>query len=281
MVIFNKNRYSEHSGKGDVIMFAESLLKRVFFYFLRISVILVAGMMCTLYTESPLAQDVKSYTINSAAGTITIDGKLDEPAWKNSVEAPLTETNTGNNVPLGSTVRLLWDDTYLYVGYYCEDPDAWATIEKFDGPLWNEEVVEIFIDPEGKGHAYYELEVSPINNVVDLFVLNQGKEYKGRMTVWCDWNFDHLNHAVYVEGDGKKEGTRDKYWSVELAIPFEDIWLADNRPPHDGDMWRMNCYRIERGDSKNKNDDWYAAFNPTKRPSFHTPWEFGKFSFKK
>ncbi|MCE5252202.1 carbohydrate-binding family 9-like protein [bacterium] len=246
-----------------------------------LAVTMLLGAMIMAAPTSVSVQDVKSYTINRASGAITIDGKLDDAAWKNAPEATLTETNTGKPVPLRSTVKLLWDDTYLYVGYYCEDPDAWATIEKFDGALWDEEVVEIFIDPGGKGITYYELEVSPINNAVDLFVLNQGKAFQGRISGWFDWSFKDLKRAVYVDGDGKKEGTKDKFWTVELAIPFDEMWLAETRPPQDGDMWRINCYRIERGDSKKKDDDWYAAFNPTKRPSFHTPWEFGKFTFKK
>lgn len=242
---------------------------------------MLVGFIFNMTTESSSAQDVKSYTIKRSAGQITIDGKIDESSWKNAAEAILTETNSGNAVPLKSTVKLLWDDEYLYVAFYCEDPDAWATLENFDDPLWGEEVVEVFIDPEDKEHTYYEFEVSPINTVVDLFILNAGQANKGRFTGWKDWNMKGFKSGVYVEGDGKNEGTKDSYWTVEMAFPFNEIWTAANRPPKDGEMWRMNFYRIERGKSKDKNDDFYAAFNPTGRPSFHTPWQFGKFYFQK
>ncbi|MCE5252203.1 carbohydrate-binding family 9-like protein [bacterium] len=262
-------------------MFAESILKSILYYVFRTLVVMLIGFILASRPNTPAAQDVKAYTVNRAVGTITLDGKLDDAAWKNAPEAVFTETNTGKPVPLKSTVRVLWDDTNIYFGFYCEDPDAWATLDKFDDPLWGEEVVEVFIDPENKCHTYYELEVNPIGTAVDLFIINQGREHDGRFTGWKEWNCRNLKAAAYTEGDGRKEGTKDKYWTVELAIPFEQIWTADNRPPKDGDMWRINCYRIERGDSKNKDDDWYAAFNPTKRGSFHTPWEFGKFTFKK
>ena len=42
---------------------------------------------------------------------------------------------------------MLWDDKYLYLAYFCEDPDAWATFEKEDDPMWSEEVVEFFLLP--------------------------------------------------------------------------------------------------------------------------------------
>ena len=262
-------------------MFVKSVMKCFMLNYARVFCIMLIGILVNIMSESPSAQDVKSYTIVRADGKIAIDGRLDEKAWDKAAEAVLTETNTGNKVPKKSTVKLLWDDTYLYFAFYCEDPDAWATLTEFDDPIWGEEVVEVFIDPEDREHTYYEIEVSPINNVVDLFVINKGQAQKGRYTGWKDWNMKGFKSGVYVEGDGKKEGTNDTYWTVEMAFPFDEIWTAENRPPQDGDMWRINCYRIERGKSDDRKDDWYAAFNPTKRPSFHTPWQFGKFYFQK
>ena len=225
---------------------------------------------------------ISSYTALHTTGTMTIDGKLDDPDWARAQEFTMTETNTGKPVPLKSTVKMLWDDEYLYFGFYSEDPDAWATLFNEDDPLWGEEVVEVFIDPEGLGHSYYEHEVNPVNVKVDLFIVNAGEARKGIYKGWKDWDFSaKLKQAVFVEGDGKLEGTADKYLTVEIAFPFEDLWTAPRVPPRDGDMWRIGCYRIERGKSGDRNDDWYAAFSPTLRPSFHTPWRFGKVTFKK
>jgi hypothetical protein len=226
---------------------------------------------------------VTTYTALHTSGTMTIDGKLTEADWNRAAEAVMTETNTGNPVPLKSTVKILWDDQYLYFGFYSEDPDAWAKLLNEDDPLWGEEVVEVFIDPEDKEHTYYEHEVNPVNAKVDLFIVNAGQARKGIYKGWKDWDFSaKLKQAVFVEGDGKAEGTEDKYWTVEIAFPFEDLWTAPRVPPQDGDMWRIGCYRIERGKSGNTpGDDWYAAFSPTLRASFHTPWRFGKVTFKK
>ncbi len=224
---------------------------------------------------------IPSYNATRTTGTITVDGKLDEPDWKRAEEVKLVETNTGKDVPLKSTVRVLWDDKYLYVGFYFEDPDAWATLTKDEDTLWNEEVAEVFIDPEGKGHSYYEYEVNPINAKVDLFIINRGQKYNGSFKGWIEWDFSNLmKHAVYVAGDGKNRGTNDKFWTAEMAFPFEEMWTASDIPPKDGNICRMNFYRIEHP-TTNKKDDWFAAFSPTQRGSFHTPWRFGKVYFKK
>ncbi|MHB9029865.1 MAG: carbohydrate-binding family 9-like protein [Candidatus Latescibacterota bacterium] len=237
-----------------------------------------------LLTALPLSAfaqvDVANYTAIRAAGAITVDGKLDEADWSRAAEGILTETNTGNPVALKSTVRVLWDDRYLYVGFHFEDPDAWATITAEDGSLWNEEVAEVFIDPEGLGHSYYEHEINPVNTKVDLFVVNAGQARNGVYKIWKDWDFSsQLKQAVFVRGDGLREGTADEYWSVEVAFPFEDLWTA-SRFPQNGDMWRIGCYRIERGKSGNTpGDDWYAALSPGLRASFHSPWRFAKVTF--
>ena len=224
---------------------------------------------------------VASYSIKHAKSAITIDGKLDEEDWRRAEEIYMVETVTGAEAPLKTTVKLLWDDTYLYAAFYCEDPDAWATLTEEDDPLWGEEVVEIFIDPQGKGRNYYELEINPINAKVDLFVINRGQKFNGTYKVWKDWDFAGLKSAVYVEGDSKLAGTKDKFWIVEVAMPFEDFWMAENIPPENGDIWRINLYRIERGMPGDKVEDRYYAFSPTLRLNYHTPWRFGIVYFTK
>jgi len=226
-------------------------------------------------------KNLSTYTVTRTTGAIKLDGVLDEADWKRAKEVDLVETNTGGPVPLKSTVRMLWDDTNFYVAFYCEDPDAWATFTEEDDPMWSEEVVELFIDPEGNGYSYYEHEINPINQKVDLFIINAGRRLNGRFIGWKDWDFKNIKSAVYVDGDGKNYGTKDKFWSVEVAVPFDDLWEIPEVPPKDGDVWRFNAYRIERGEKGKEDDDFYAAFSPTYRPSFHTPWQFGKITFKK
>ena len=225
--------------------------------------------------------DVANYSVKRTTGLMTIDGKLDEDDWLRAEEAPLKDAGTGLDVPLKTTVRLLWNDTYLYIAFYGEDNDAWATHTHDDENLWEEEVFEIFIDPENKGHTYYEININPINKIVDLFILNGGKKRKGRFENTKKWNFSDLKHGVYVKGDGRNEGTSDSFWTAELAIPFEEMWTADQTPPRPGDMWRMNFFRIERGKSDVKDDDWEAAFSFPKGLGFHIPWMFGNIYFIK
>jgi hypothetical protein len=222
---------------------------------------------------------LSSYTVTRTTGAISIDGKLDEADWSRAVAAPLKNPVNGSDCPYATTIKLLWDDTNLYAGFYCEDADAWATYTARDGHLWEEEVVELFIDPDGYGHFYYEYEYNPLNNVVDLVVMNAGERKNGRFKSLFSWDCEGMKNGVHVEGD-PKPGTKDKYWTVEVAIPFDTFWVKANLPPKDGDMWRFNAYRFERKSPEDKQNFWQAAFSPPGSGNFHTPWRFGKIYFK-
>lgn len=226
--------------------------------------------------DLPLA----TYTVTRTTGTISIDGKLDEGDWQRAMAAPMKNPVDGSNCAFSTTIKLLWDDTNLYAGFYCEDTDAWATYTQKDGNLWEEEVVELFIDPDGYEHFYYEYEYNPLNNVLDLVVMNAGKRKNAKFKGWFAWDCEGMKNAVYIEGD-PKPGTKDKFWTVEIAIPFDTFWVKANIPPKDGDMWRFNAYRFERKSPEKKQEYWQAAFSPLMSGNFHTPWRFGKIYFKK
>jgi hypothetical protein len=138
-------------------------------------------------------------------------------------------------------------------------------------------VLELFIDADGDGNTYYEHEINPINAKVDLFLHRN----RNRVDSWLEWDFKHIKSAVYVEGDGKNAGTEDKYWIIEVAVPFEDLYEMPHIPPEDGDMWRMNVYRIERDNPVDKKEVFLAAFSPPYSGHFHATWMFGKVYFKK
>ncbi len=64
--------------------------------------------------------------------------------------------------------RALWTDEGLFLRFDATDPDPWHTMTRRNDHLWEEEVVEIFLDPGGAGRDYYELEISPANVVCEV-----------------------------------------------------------------------------------------------------------------
>jgi hypothetical protein len=194
---------------------------------------------------------VSYYVVPRASSPVTVDGNLDEFAWQSAEQINGFERilNDYDLVLNPTRAKMVWDDRNLYVGFVCLDPDAWAISTNEDDPLWEEEVVEVFIDPDGDGENYLELEVNPLNVVVDLKIHQLHPEWKASI----EWDIAGLQNAVRVQGTVNDSLSRDLGWTAEIAIPWTamagQIGGADRPKP--GDTWRLNLYRIERGGGRN------------------------------
>ncbi|MFP3895939.1 MAG: carbohydrate-binding family 9-like protein [Anaerolineales bacterium] len=215
------------------------------------------------------------YTCYRASSPLSVDGRLEETSWKRTPPIHLVLADTGETPRQDTEVRLLWNDDYLYAAFVCQDTDIWGTTTERDQDIYNQEVVEIFVDADCDGRAYVEIEVNPLNAVLDLFMLIRGERRKG---LW-DWDSEGLRTTVSVDGNPRQRSSDDRSWIVEMAIPMTDFLTAPNLPPRPGDEWYINLYRIDRAHE----GDEYSAWSPPGRIDYHTPECFGrlKFSAKK
>ena len=75
------------------------------------------------------------YRAPRAATPIVIDGRIDEAASNASPWSELFVDIEGDGRPrprFATRMRMLWDDTYLYVAARLEEPHVWATLSKRD-----------------------------------------------------------------------------------------------------------------------------------------------------
>ena len=175
----------------------------------------------------------------------------------------LRDVETGATPEQGTTVRAAWDADELRIQVHAEDRDAWATITQRDGPLWEEEVVEVFLDPVGDGECYFEFEVNPLGTVLDLVLRKSRSGYKADRA----WQCEGLRTLVRRHPGG---------WSVEMAIPFASV---TNSPPRTGSRWRANFCRIDRPSRDGTLPRELTAWSPPLRATFHTPERFGVIEF--
>jgi carbonic anhydrase/acetyltransferase-like protein (isoleucine patch superfamily) len=214
------------------------------------------------------------YECRRAAGGIAVDGSLDDAGWVGVPRmSPLVLAN-GEGAPTEATeVRACWDAEYLYVSFACKDSDIWATLENRDDPIYDEEVVEVFLCPTGNLQHYYEFEVSPANVLFDAKVFSPEGD-RATMLVDKEWNAKRIQTGVRVSGTLNDRTAHDLGWIVELGIAFSDLGLSG--PPEPGTIWRANFYRIERGAVTE-----FSAWSPTfQEPAeFHLPACFGELVF--
>ncbi len=200
----------------------------------------------------------------------TIDGRLEDPAWQTAATTGAFVQTDGGPIRDDTTrARLLWDDTHLYVAFESEDRDLYTTFTEHDAPLYEQEVVEVFLDPEGDGHAYHELEVSPANVTFDAWF----PECRQEMAL--DWE-SGMQSAVQIDGTLNRAGDLDRGWTAELAIPFASMRPAQR--PQPGTQWRINLYRLDRKGEKYQHTSG-SSWSPTFTGDYHTPSRWGVLQF--
>lgn len=231
--------------------------------------------------DKPREAPLPVYECRKIDRELTLTGKMDDPAWQKAAVVDLVDSGTGLRAGFSTRARLLWSGKYLYLGFECEDDYAWGTYVKRDEPIYMEEAVEIFVSPTGKVRQYYEIEVSPLNTILDTYVLN-GKSENNRLWdnffTFFDYDFKGLITKVSVEGELNKPRGVTR-WTVEMAIPFLALIGNDAPVPAVSDEWRMNLHRVDV--PKEGRPGQYAWSPILQQGDFHRPWRFGVLKFVK
>ncbi len=179
------------------------------------------------------------------------------------VTVELVDSISGTPPLQATRVTCSADATQLRVSFACVDTNPWATLTEHDAPLWEEEVVEIFLDPVGDGGGYFEIEINPLGTVCDLVLRRVASGWKREFA----WECAGLVATAARTPTG---------WSAELIVPFAAVV---SEPPERGAEWRVNFYRIDRPDGAEGARE-LSAWSPTLAPSFHAPERFGTLRFE-
>ncbi|MBI4026538.1 MAG: DUF4838 domain-containing protein [Verrucomicrobia bacterium] len=114
---------------------------------------------------------VEEIKVKEREGDITIDGVLQEPAWEKAVSTTgFIANSTGKLAKYQTFAKLLYDDEYLYIGVTALEPvpgKLLASQTRRDGPVWQDDDIEVFIDPAGTGENYYHFAVNPKGVIYD------------------------------------------------------------------------------------------------------------------
>jgi hypothetical protein len=140
--------------------------------------------------------------------------------------------------------KLAWDDEYLYVAASLEEPHVWGTYSRHDQVVCHENDFEVFVDPEGDGRWYGEVEINALGTVFDLR-LSRGYREHGIPDI--AWSPPGLRSAVAIDGTLDDPSDTDRGWTVEIAIPHAALAGHGTTalPPKAGDVWRVNFSRVQ------------------------------------
>lgn len=218
--------------------------------------------------------EVPELATKRAEGAIKLDGKLDEAAWsKATTSGNLVNTMNGEAAEPTTNVRTLWDDKQLYVAFDVSDDFLKSTFTKDDDHLWEQDCVEIMVDPDGDGKNYFELQVSPANKHFDT-------RYDSRRVPQPFGHVDYdakLSSGVLVRGK-LNDDDDDQGYAVEIGIPWAAFSVGDAKQaaPKPGETFRANFYVMDA----RKEGMRAAGWSPPRVGDFHVPPRFGKLVFE-
>ncbi len=218
----------------------------------------------------PFDPSVYEYLLLKAKGTVTqasvpqidtppvIDGIIEEAAWAGCDNLNVNlEKDSGVAVAVSTVAQVCHDSEYIYFAIRCDEPmmaEVKDSVRDRDGPVWNENELEFFIDTNDDATSYYQLCVNSLGTVFDKKYTSAGEME--------EWDSQIVTAAAKTESG----------WSIEMAIPFAS--LVQNAPLP-ADVWGFNLCRVRVVAEPREYTCWAPTFG-----GFHAPKRFGKLVLK-
>jgi hypothetical protein len=170
---------------------------------------------------------------------------------------------------LATSVAVWYDEDYLTLLFSATDDHIRATYHQDDDPLYEQDVVEVFLAPDTL-ERYFEIEVNPHGAVFDAAIVSP-EGTRANMQTDLEWTCEGRFVAL------RKITESSGVMSIDtvLRVPFRAL---DRGTPAEGETWRGNFFRIDRHP---EHGDEFSAWQPTmKMPAdFHVTAVFGVLRF--
>lgn len=139
--------------------------------------------------------------------------------------------------------KLLYDDEYMYFGAVLHDEHVWGTLTEPQSVIFQDNDMEIFLDPSGKGENYYEFEINPLGTTWQL-TLDKPYSLGGSAK---NVELPGLISSVHVEGSlNDPTSPPDRCWSVTVALPLKEFARFGAGAIVPGEtVWRANFSRVQ------------------------------------
>lgn len=156
-----------------------------------------------------------------------IDALLSEPCWQKAAKVSGFYRIQKNDRAEERTVFMVTHDRRaLYVAFAVADRDIAAKARRRDQSTWEDDCVELFLDPQRARQDRFHFIVSAAGSLYDASL---GKD---------QWNAkpDVVRAAKQIAGQG---------WTVEMKIPLATLGIKD--APRQGEVWDLKLAREDYG----------------------------------
>ena len=156
-----------------------------------------------------------------AGEKVTIDGVLNEKAWKKSHKVTFVPYKDAKGKKVDTQLYVLKGKEKLYIAFNCDEPQMNKIVagkrKKDDGSIWKDNSVEIFLNPSGDKKNYYHFIINSEGSLSDAVAQKKGAAKTE------DFKWD--SNAKYKVIKGKKK------WTLEIAIPLKSLGKIKNQFP--------------------------------------------------
>jgi hypothetical protein len=200
----------------------------------------LALLLCGIFQTIPLLAQaaVKEASALKIIEPIIVDGRLDESAW---AKAPVLGDfiqfgpERGRPASLETTVRILYDGAFLYLGFFCRDPEPGriaASQSKRDSDLRVDDAVAVCLDTFFDRRNCYYFMTNLLGAQFDGRIIDNG------LTTDLTWDGVWKSAARLTEGG----------WSAEMAIALSSLKYEPGKKVVWGlSLGRMLPRRLESG----------------------------------
>lgn len=184
---------------------------------------------------------------------------------------PLVDSTTGKQIAANENCKFAatWNKEGLCIYYITKDNHIWGKYKHRDDPIYDEEVVEIFISG-GKQtpKKYYEIQASPNGVIFDALIDNPtGSRHDKQFKVDISWDCSlRLDQKIIST---RRSKILSGVWKTRIILPFKEIAAIGKI----GEILRANIFRIDGYPKQNSYQSWIPTM---KSPAdFHVPDVFG------
>ena len=192
----------------------------------------------------------------------TLDGRIDDPCWRNATMTSGFTTVEGNWSQPQTTVLLTHDTDNLYIAIVCNEPEVAGILADTDvddaGAIFSDDHIEVFLDTNHDRSTYYHLAANTIGSRYDAhcqYTSGQLDRDEGANPAW--------ESVAQIESE---------YWSAELRIPFESV--ASDRPIP-GTVWGINITRSRHAGDSHDENSWANISGGFNQPKLFAQAIFG------
>ena len=175
---------------------------------------------------------------------VTVDGRLDEPAWREAQWETgfekFRQVVVDREVGAQTRFAVLADDKAFYLGVRCEEPNMDEVRSRHPDSLWKSDTIEFFVAPSGKTFDFYHFAVGYVkaNGGFSDFASEGGNIHPDPYRP--EWDFA----VADCEGG----------WSVEIRMPFSALYMTRNE--NWDTTWLFNVCRTRLTGNRREYTTW-------------------------